>query len=81
VRKCEANAIVPIPKEARQLCRQVIEKYLGTDALDRFAEKRKKIKDAFIELRQEADIQEPLEDALERLRENDEESGETDDKQ
>lgn len=81
VRKCEANAIVPIPDIARQLCRQVIEKYLGTDALQRFAEKRKVIKDAFVELRQDADIQEPLEDALERLRVNDEESGETEDKQ
>lgn len=36
VRKCEANAIVTTPKEARGLMRLVIEKYLGVDAISRF---------------------------------------------
>ena len=42
-RKCEANALVVRPKEARELCRSAIEAYLGTDALSRFREKRNKI--------------------------------------
>jgi hypothetical protein len=39
-RKCEANAIVTTPDAARDLVRDEIEKWLGDDARDRFAEKR-----------------------------------------
>lgn len=39
-RKCEANAIVPMPQIARDMVRKVIESYLGTDAKIRFKVKR-----------------------------------------
>lgn len=39
-RKCEANAIVTTPKVARQLMEEVILKYLGKDAPDRFKKKK-----------------------------------------
>lgn len=46
-RKCEANAIVTQPREARGLVRDAIEYYLGSDAIQRFADKRQAIKDEF----------------------------------
>jgi hypothetical protein len=39
-KKCEANAIVPIPEAARQLVEDTIIFYLGKDAVERFNEKR-----------------------------------------
>lgn len=45
-RKCEANSIVPMPKEARELVSSAIEKYLGVDALDRFDDKRRTVQNA-----------------------------------
>ncbi len=36
VRKCEANALVVVPKKARQLCRDAIESYLDVNAEQRF---------------------------------------------
>jgi len=43
-RKCEANALVVNPNAAIKLCVDVIEKYLGEDAIDRFKEKRETIR-------------------------------------
>jgi len=43
VRKCEANAIVPFPVQARQLCRRAIEKYVGNGALRRFDNLREEL--------------------------------------
>lgn len=42
-RKCEANAIVTNPESARELVRQSIERFLGTDAKDRFEAKRQTV--------------------------------------
>jgi len=39
IRKCEANALVIRPEQSQALCKKAIEKYLGTDALDRIHEK------------------------------------------
>lgn len=39
-RKCEANALVTIQDKARLLAKQAIEKYLGSDAVDRFKRRR-----------------------------------------
>lgn len=39
VRKCEANAIVVLPKIAKNLVREAIEKYLGKNAKERFYNK------------------------------------------
>lgn len=44
VRKVEANAILKNVDAARDMCRQVIEKWLGNDALDRFEQKRDEIR-------------------------------------
>jgi hypothetical protein len=47
VRKCEGNAIIPHPVAARNWIREVIEGYLGKDALDRFEERRKAVEDEY----------------------------------
>jgi len=41
-KKCEANAIVTMPEEARELVSNAIIEYLGVSALDRFKGKRRK---------------------------------------
>jgi hypothetical protein len=41
VRKCEANALVIASDASRDMCRQAIEKWLGTNAHHRFTMKRK----------------------------------------
>jgi len=46
-RKCEANAIVVLPKIARELATKAIEKYLGTDATSRFKDKREEVQEDF----------------------------------
>lgn len=55
-RKCEANAIVVIPQEARELMRETIEGYLGSDATDRFEEKTAVIKANYEEILEETGI-------------------------
>jgi hypothetical protein len=47
VRKCESNALVTTPDVAADLIRDTIENYLGQDALNRFAEKRLLLKQAY----------------------------------
>jgi len=71
-RKCEANAIVVRPTQARDLVREAIEKHLGEDALDKFERKREHIRGLFEELREETGVQDALSEALETL-EGDEE--------
>ncbi|MDO7846459.1 hypothetical protein Q5H92_08830 [Hymenobacter sp. M29] len=48
-RKCEANAIVTLPRVARAMVRQAIEKYLGEGAEQRFEEKMQARKDEYNE--------------------------------
>ena len=50
-RKCEANALVKNPEAGRQLCTEAIIKYVGTEALDRFQEKRNQVKTELNEFR------------------------------
>lgn len=50
-RKCEANALIVRPAQARQLCRQTIEKYIGVDAEERFAHKPDEQKRQIAEIR------------------------------
>lgn len=47
VRKCEANAIVTMPEESRELVESAIIKYLGIDAQERFKAKRMEVKARF----------------------------------
>lgn len=73
--KCEANALVSNFIAGRQLCRDAIEKYLGVDALDRFAVKKQVVVNLFDEMENELGITEPLTEALELLEDTD--TGET----
>lgn len=68
-RKVEANAIVVRPKQARDLCREAIEKYLGKEALQRFKSKKGEINKEFDKLREDTGVQDVLEEALETLKE------------
>ena len=47
VRKCEANALVVIPDQAKQLAQDAIIKYLGLESFSRMKAKRDKIKRQF----------------------------------
>jgi hypothetical protein len=46
-RKCEANAIVPMPEIARNLVTEAIQSFVGPDALKRFEGKRKKLQNEY----------------------------------
>lgn len=67
-RKCEANALVVRPAEARQLVTEAIQTYLGADALERFTEKRKAIKHEMNTFRKQTKLGEAVERALEIIR-------------
>lgn len=59
-RKCEANAIVTTPNEARNLCREAIENIVGVDARDRFAEKRARVKAQYEQLLKKTRLAAPI---------------------
>lgn len=61
-RKCEANAIVVLPEVARAFVRSVIEKYLGSGAIDRFEEKRQAVRDELEEFLEESGSQEHMDE-------------------
>lgn len=63
-RKCEANAIVTTPDEARELVRDAIEDIVG-DARERFAEKRRIVKERYAELLKETGLLKPLRTVIE----------------
>ena len=58
-----------MPNQARLLCLQAIEKYLGDseEAFERFTTKRENLKKDFDNLRQDLKIETPLKDAIEQL--------------
>ena len=72
VRKVEANAILKNVDSARDLCRKVIEKWLGDDALDRFEEKRGMIRKAFEDFRGKTGLDEAVVAALEIINKEEE---------
>lgn len=63
-RKCEANALVVIPVQARLLCRQAIERYVGRDAVQRFRERWVAISDEMGKLRQDTGVKASIEEAI-----------------
>lgn len=63
-RKCEANALVMIPAQARQLCKEAIERYLGEDATDRFIKRWQTISDEMGQLRDETGVKVAVEKAI-----------------
>lgn len=73
VKKCEANAIVPKPRMARELVESAIKQFLGEDALDRFAEKRQKVVDEVQGFRSKTGLNEAIRDALKLIDEEQEE--------
>jgi len=66
-RKCEANAIVPMPDVARELCEKSITKYLGLDAEDRFYEKDQKIIQDYREYLDNLGISGDVQDIIDRI--------------
>lgn len=74
VRKCEANAMITIPEDARALCRANIEKYLGPDARNRFRQRRQEVIDRFTEERKKivvngVSLQDYLKEVVDKVRE------------
>lgn len=63
-RKCEANVIVTLPKIARDLCTEAIEKYLGTDALNRFSKVRGITRNEFNKFKMEEGITKKVNDII-----------------
>lgn len=70
-RKCEANAIILKPKAAADLVRKTIEKYLGKDALSRFADIREGLKDKAETLFEETGLKASIQKTLDYLDEHD----------
>lgn len=66
-RKCEANAIVTMPDEARELVRNAIEKYVGPDARDRFEEKRQVVRDEFNEFMDESGLGLQIQEGIDKI--------------
>ena len=66
VRKCEANAVMKASARpmALTLCRNTIEKYLGSDALSRFARKREDIRERLGEFKERTGLGEAIGEAL-----------------
>lgn len=64
VRKCEANAIVPMPRVARDYVESVILSYLGNDVLDRFEQKRVDIKRKIEAYQRETGIYDAMKDII-----------------
>ncbi len=72
-RKCEANAIVVRPDQARELCEDAILKYLGDEAIKRQRDKRKIIKEKYESILDENGLSDIIREALETFEEDDEE--------
>lgn len=68
-RKCEANALITKPDEGRALCRQAIEKYLGTHAVARFKRKRAKVKRIMEKFRERTGLNEAIQEAINLIEE------------
>lgn len=67
-RKVEANAIVIRPDKARQLCRDAIEKYLGTNALQIIEDRYKADYTHFWSLLKELDLEQPMRDSKAKIK-------------
>lgn len=66
-RKCEANAIVPMPVEARDLVEQAIIGFLGDDARERFDAKRDRIREEMDEIREKTGLSEAITRAIDLI--------------
>lgn len=77
-RKCEANALVVAPQAAEKLVTDAIEKYLGTDSIQRFEDKEQDMKDKFEDFRDDSGITTHIEEAIEICDKEIEENGKAD---
>ncbi len=66
-RKVEANALVVAPAAGRQLCKESIERWLGTDALSRFQAKRDEIRRQIEEFDADVGVMDAIQEALELI--------------
>lgn len=73
-RKCEANAIVTIPEQARALVTDAIHEWLGNDALQRFNAKRETIRKKMTTALQSTGLLDALGSAIDELDDYDENS-------
>jgi hypothetical protein len=64
IRKCEANAIVPIPNEARNLVEDTIISFVGEGAINRFDLKMQKVKEEMDKIRIKADVKNVITKAI-----------------
>lgn len=71
-KKCEANAIVPMPAEAKKLVEKAIIGYLGDEAVHRFAAKKQKVKLEMDRIRKKTGLVKTIRKAI-RLIDGDEE--------
>lgn len=67
-KKCEANALVIIPDEARKLCKAAIEKYLGNDALKRFDAKRQEVCDNLDEFKRRTGLDKTIMNVIKAIK-------------
>ncbi|HEY5124852.1 MAG TPA: hypothetical protein VIK14_14065 [Ignavibacteria bacterium] len=70
-RKCEANAIVPMPREARFLVENTIISFLGDDALSRFDKKMEEVKNEMDKIRLKTGLKETIERAIQLIDDED----------
>jgi len=68
VRKCEANAIVPMPEVARDLVEDSIKEFLGDDAVERFDAKSAVVKKQLDAFRKKTGLDKSLKIALDMIR-------------
>lgn len=73
IKKCEANAIIPMPDIARDFVDKAITNFLGDDALERFANKREAVVEELSEFKEKTGLQEALQNALDLIDEENEE--------
>lgn len=73
VKKCEANAIIPMPEIARNFVGASITDFLGDDALARFEKKRRDVIKELSDFKEKTGLQEALQTALALIDEEKEE--------
>lgn len=66
-RKCEANAIVPMPSEARDLVENTILSFIGEDAINRFNQKTENVKKEMDRIRIQTGLEASIKKSLELI--------------
>lgn len=71
VRKCEANAIVPMPREARKLVEGTILSFIGEESTERFRAKMEAVKDEMDTIRIKTGLAETIKRAIQLINDED----------